>query len=94
MRPIISYKELLSMAKGRKSMNYFVFIRRNYHCFTDNVKFDVANANQIINNTVNNNSAHGYVSHLNDVLIISMEWNLIQSILLVDLMKFPSLLPD
>jgi len=54
-------------------MNYFVFIRRNYHCFTDNVKFDVANANQIINNTVNNNSAHGYVSHLNDVLIISME---------------------
>ena len=62
MRPIISYKELLTMAKGRKSLNYFVFIRRNYHCFTGNVKSDVANANQIINNTVNNNSAHGYVS--------------------------------
>ena len=43
-------------------MNYFVFIRRNYHCFTGNVKFDVASANKIINNTINNNSAHGYVS--------------------------------
>ena len=75
-------------------MNYFVFIRRNYHCFTGNVKFDVANANQIINNTVNNNSAHGYVSHLNEVLIIFMGWNLIQSIFLVDLMEFLSLLPD
>ena len=62
MNSIISYKELLIMAKGRKSLNYFVFIRRNYHCFTGNVKSDVANANQIINNTVNNNSAHGYVS--------------------------------
>ena len=30
--------------------------------FTGNVKSDVANANQIINNTINNNSAHGYVS--------------------------------
>ncbi len=61
MRPIISYKELLSMAKGRKNLNYFVFIRRNCHCFTGNVKFDVASANKIINNTINNNSAHGYV---------------------------------
>ena len=43
-------------------MNYFIFIPRNYHCFTGNVKSDVANANQIINNAVNNNSAHGYVS--------------------------------
>ena len=65
MRPIISYKELLSMAKGRKSLNYFVFIRRNYHCFTGNVKFDVASANKIINSTINNNSAHGYVSAFN-----------------------------
>ena len=39
-------------------MNYFVFIRRNYHCFTGNVKSDVANANQIINNIVNNYSTH------------------------------------
>lgn len=62
MRPIISYKELLSMTKGRKSINYFVFIRRSYHCFAGNVKFDVASANKIINNTINNNSAHGYVS--------------------------------
>ena len=62
MRAIISYKELLSMTKGRKSINYFVFMRRNYHCFTGNVKFDVASANKIINNTINNNSAHGYVS--------------------------------
>jgi len=23
-------------------MNYFVFTRRNYHCFTGNIKFDVA----------------------------------------------------
>ena len=43
-------------------MNYFVFIRRNYHCFTGNVKNEVSNANQIITTTVNNNSAHGYVS--------------------------------
>ena len=43
-------------------MNYFVLIRRNYHCFTGNVKSDAANANKIINNTVNNNLAHGYVS--------------------------------
>ena len=62
MRPIISYKELLTMVKGWKILNYFVFIRRNYHCFTGNVKSDVTNANQIINNMVNNNSAHGYVS--------------------------------
>ena len=50
------------MAKGRKTMNYFVFIRRNYHCFTGNVKFDAASANKIIKNTINNNSAHVYVS--------------------------------
>lgn len=62
MKPIISCKELLTVAKWRKSLNYFVLIRRNYHCFTGNVKSDVANANQIINNTINNNSAHGYVS--------------------------------
>lgn len=61
MRPIINYKELLTMAKGRKNLNYFVFIRRNYHCFTGNVKFDVASANKIINNTINNNSAYVYV---------------------------------
>lgn len=30
--------------------------------FTGNVKSDVASANQIITSTVNNNSAHGYVS--------------------------------
>lgn len=48
MGPIISYKELLSMAKGRKSMNYFVFIRKNYHCFTGNVKFDVASAKKLL----------------------------------------------
>ena len=30
--------------------------------FTGNVKSYVANANKIINNTINNNSAHGYVS--------------------------------
>ena len=94
MNPIISYKELLSMAKRRKSMNYFVFIRRNYHCFTGNVKNDVANANKIINNTINNNSAHGMFQHLNELLITFIGWNLIQSILLVDLMKFISLLSD
>ena len=94
MRPIISYKELLSMAKGGKSMNYFVFIRRNYHCFTGNVKFDVANANQIINKTINNNSAHGYVSAFKWAFKTFMGWNLIQSILLVNLMKFISLLSD
>ena len=43
-------------------MNYFIFIRRNHHCFTGNVKFDVESANKIINNTINNNLAHGYVS--------------------------------
>ncbi len=43
-------------------MNYFVFICMNYHCFIGNVKSDVANANKIINNTINNNSAHEYVS--------------------------------
>ena len=55
-------QELLTVAKVRKSMNYSVFICMNYHCFIGNVKSDVANANKIINNTINNNSAHEYVS--------------------------------
>ena len=73
MRPIISFKELLSMAKGRKTMNYFVFIRRNYHYFTGNVKFDVASANKIIKNTINNNSATCMFQHLSEISITFME---------------------
>ena len=92
--PIISYKELLSMAKGRKSMNYFMFISRNYHCFTGNVKFDVASANKIINNTINNNLAHGYVSAFKWAYNNFYGINLTLSILLADLKRFLSLLPD
>ena len=94
MRPIISYKELLSMAKWRKSMNYFVFISRNHHCFTGNVKFDVASANKIINNTINNNSAHGYVSAFKWAYNNFYGMKLTLSILLADLKRFLSLLPD
>ena len=73
MIPIISYNELLTMAKRQKSMDYFVFIHRNHHCFTSDIKFDVANANKIINKKINNNLAHGMFQHSIEFLIIFME---------------------
>jgi len=54
-------------------MNYFVFIRRNYHCFTGNVKFDVASANKNINNTLIIIQLMDMFQHLNELSITFME---------------------
>ena len=95
MSSIISCNELLTMAKRRKSMDYFVFIHKNHHWYTSDIKFDVDNDNKIINKNINNNSIHGYVSPFTSELLITyMEWNLIPSILLVDLIRYPNLLSN
>jgi len=55
-------QKIIINGKRKKEHELFVFIRRNYHCFTGNVKSYVTNVNKIINNIINNNSAHEHVS--------------------------------
>ena len=55
-------QRVINNGKREEKPELFRVYPQELTLFTGNVKSDVASANQIITSTVNNNSAHGYVS--------------------------------
>jgi hypothetical protein len=62
MIKIITFKELLLIARSRKNTSYFYKLKNRQECFTGDSEVDFKAANKIIDATINDSTAHTYAS--------------------------------
>jgi hypothetical protein len=62
MKNILKFDDLLLICKFRKSHRYYYEVEKFKDCFTGDIHGDIPSANQKVSETVNNNTAHGYVT--------------------------------
>jgi hypothetical protein len=62
VKPIITFKKLLNLAKQRKNLYYYYLLKKYRLCFSKNPKQNIFKANSITRLMKNKNSAHSTTS--------------------------------
>jgi hypothetical protein len=58
VKPLINIDELILIAKQRKDQSRYYDIKRYRHCFSGDYENDIKNANEVIDKTLNHNTAN------------------------------------
>lgn len=58
MEILLNFQQLLNTLFCLKNNRYFYVIKKNWHCFTGNLEFDIFNANKVVDGIKSNNTAH------------------------------------
>jgi hypothetical protein len=62
IQKLLNFNQLILISQKRKSMSYYYKIRNRRDCFKFDIDKNVKNANKLIDSTLNDSTAHAYVS--------------------------------